>query len=382
MNRKEMKAKLAERDGLRCAVTGEPVESLDELEIDHLVPQSKGGTSDIDNLILVKPHVNRVVSDDERRRTRLLIQQLRQRQDELAKNEKDAFEREQAYRLQIESQKKELEDFRRALHRDQSEREAAYAKELDAHRQRLAQQEAQLIHHLRDSEKQFGTRLAALEEERAKLEAGIREKEVELKIAHEEFTKEKARYAAESVKRVQENATTYVSQALGALDSASKRYRAFSGYWSIGGVVALGAGIGVAAYFGMVGLAEPGGGKQLDWAHVVFYTFKGLLLIALFVALAKYCFVYSQSFMHEALKSTERKHAINFGQFYLESYGANADWTQIKEAFEHWNISPSSSFVRSNVEAFDPKVMDRIAQLVESVSKLKVAGDAGEKKRV
>lgn len=380
MNNKEIKAKLAARDGMRCAVTGEEVQSLDQLEIDHLIPQSKGGTNDLDNLILVKPLVNRAVSDDERRRTRLLIQQLRQRQDELAKNEKEAFEREQAYRKQIESQKKELEDFRRALHREQSEREAAYAKELDEHRKRLVAQEVQLVEHLRDSEKQFGRRLAALEDERAKLEAGIREKEVELQIAHEEFAKEKARYAEESLKRVQANATTYVTQALTALDSAANRYQSFSAYWSLGGVLALASGIGVAAYFGMVGLSEPNGGRQLDWAHVVFFTFKGLVLIGLFIALAKYCFVYSQSFMHEALKSTERKHAINFGQFYLESYGVNADWSQIKEAFEHWNISPSSSFVRSDAETFDPKVMDRIAQLVESVNKIKGAGASDEKK--
>lgn len=371
MNYKEVKTKLVERDGLRCSVTGEPAQSVDELEIEHLVPQSKGGTSELENLILVSPKVNRFVSDDERKRTRLLIQQLRQRQDELARNEKEAFEREQTYRLQIEAQKKELEDFRRALYREQSEREVTYAKDLDEQRKRLKKQETELFQHLQESEKQFASRLAALEIERTRLETGIREKETELQIANEEFAKEKARYAEDSLRRVRENATTYVTQALGALDFAAERYKALSGYWSLGGVVALLLGIVAAAYFGVVGLAVSNAGQQLDWAHVVFFTFKGLVLIGLFIALAKYCFVYSQAFMHEALKSTERKHAINFGQFYLESYGANADWTQIKEAFEHWNISPSSSFVRSDLEAFDPKVMDRISQFIESVSKFK-----------
>lgn len=60
----------------------------------------------------------------------------------------------------------------------------------------------------------------------------------------------------------------------------------------------------------------------------------------------------------------------NFGKFYLESYGANADWSQIKEAFEHWNNAPSSAFSNNDADKLDPKVMDRIAQLVESLGKI------------
>jgi hypothetical protein len=108
MNRDRKKAELVQRDGLRCAVSGESVQSLDELDIEQLTPISMGGTPDLENLILVKRGINRAISNDGTERTRLLLRQLRLRQEELAKNEKEAFDREHMYRSQIEAQKNEL----------------------------------------------------------------------------------------------------------------------------------------------------------------------------------------------------------------------------------------------------------------------------------
>lgn len=369
-NAKTTKQELAKRDGLRCAVTGEEVTSLDELEIDRLVPLSKGGTDELDNLILVRPNVNRLVSDDERRRTRLLIQQLRQRQEELATFERESFEREQAYRKQQDEQRKELEEFRHSLQRQQSERELVYSKELEQQRRHLQEQEAKLVAHMRSSETEFARRLADLEAQKAKLSVEIQEREALLQLSFEELEKEKLRYTEETRRQVETNAATYVNDALSSLENAAAKYRKSARNWSLAGVASLLLGAFVAAYFGLSGLNEGSGGKSLEWAHVVFFTFKGLILIGLLVALAKYCFVYSQSFMHESLKNSERKHAIKFGKFYLESYGANAEWAQIREAFEHWNIAPASAFSTNDADKFDPRVIDHVAQLVESLSKL------------
>ena len=74
--------------------------------------------------------------------------------------------------------------------------------------------------------------------------------------------------------------------------------------------------------------------------------------------------------MHESLKSSERQHAINFGKFYLESYGVDADWSQIKDAFEHWNISSNTAFCANSSDSFDPKNLESAASLIQAVSKL------------
>jgi len=55
---KKIKSELIKRDGLKCAITNELVESADELSVDYIIPRALGGTDDYNNLILVKKHIN------------------------------------------------------------------------------------------------------------------------------------------------------------------------------------------------------------------------------------------------------------------------------------------------------------------------------------
>lgn len=73
--------------------------------------------------------------------------------------------------------------------------------------------------------------------------------------------------------------------------------------------------------------------------------------------------------MREALKNADRRHAINFGKFYLESYGAAADWTQIKEAFEHWNITGDNAFSKSEESKLDVTTLEKVATAIEKIVK-------------
>lgn len=58
-----MKLELVKRDGLKCAITDEKVNSIEELDIDYIIPKSQGGTDDLNNLILVRSHINRKFSN-------------------------------------------------------------------------------------------------------------------------------------------------------------------------------------------------------------------------------------------------------------------------------------------------------------------------------
>ena len=69
--------------------------------------------------------------------------------------------------------------------------------------------------------------------------------------------------------------------------------------------------------------------------------------------------------MHESLKIGERAHAIRFGEFYLDTYGANAQWSEVKEAFAHWNISGQSAFSQAESDDVDPAVTGAASKLVE-----------------
>lgn len=80
----------------------------------------------------------------------------------------------------------------------------------------------------------------------------------------------------------------------------------------------------------------------------------------------------------EALKNADRRHAINFGKFYLESYGAAAEWTQIKEAFEHWNITGDNAFSKPEENKLDITAVDKLASSIEKFSKLTSTLDKGK----
>jgi hypothetical protein len=53
----EMKQKVIARDGLKCIYCGRTID-LDTLHIEHLMPRSKGGTEDLDNLTAACPICN------------------------------------------------------------------------------------------------------------------------------------------------------------------------------------------------------------------------------------------------------------------------------------------------------------------------------------
>lgn len=54
---------LIRRDGMLCQLCLEPMASVDDVTIDHITPQCRGGTDRLDNLRLVHPGCNRERGD-------------------------------------------------------------------------------------------------------------------------------------------------------------------------------------------------------------------------------------------------------------------------------------------------------------------------------
>jgi hypothetical protein len=59
----------------------------------------------------------------------------------------------------------------------------------------------------------------------------------------------------------------------------------------------------------------------------------------------------------KVLRNNNRHHAISFGQFYLKAFGDRADWADIKDAFQTWNIDMGSSFIGQSASDIDPQLM-------------------------
>jgi hypothetical protein len=86
------------------------------------------------------------------------------------------------------------------------------------------------------------------------------------------------------------------------------------------------------------------------------------------VALAKYAFTLGKSYMVEALRNADRRHAISFGEFYLKAFASQATWVEVKDAFQHWNIDRGSHFLSQDVREFDPQLVDTLAGLFRAIA--------------
>jgi hypothetical protein len=358
----EIKKKLIERDGLRCSVTGEKFDNPDDLSIEHLKPVSKGGTFDLDNLVLVSRKVNASISDNDIYRTKLLIEQLEKRQEELNIREKETFDRENSYRSELDKQKAQLEEYRNRLKHEQHEKENFLSKEMEE-RKRLYEQQANKLAEQTE-------RLTIERSESEKLRQALINQKKELQLSFEEVEKDKERYREENRAKIEKKSNDYVNEALGVLKVKEEQYHNISRGWAVAGALSIAFGIAIISFLGVKGFQILELKESVEWSFLFLVSLKGLIVVGLFIALAKYSFTFSQSYMHESLKNSERRHAINFGKFYLESYGADAEWGQVKEAFEHWNISSSTAFSSNKSDSFDPKVLENVASLVDSVGKL------------
>ncbi|MEY8216015.1 MAG: hypothetical protein RPR97_16215, partial [Colwellia sp.] len=227
--------------------------------------------------------------------------------------------------------------------------------------------EKSLTERQKEFELSYQNRQVEINELRHHLKQQIVEREADALSMKEDLEREKQKYDEENRKKIERTSTDYVSEAIELLGKKESEFHSRSKSWA-----AIGAGslIGGALFFGyvtvtsFVSIPDP-----VTWQFITFSVFKGLIAVILFAALAKYSLVFSNSYMREALKNADRRHAINFGKFYLETHGASADWEQIKEAFEHWNITGENAFSKTTDANLDVTAIDKLASALEKLGK-------------
>lgn len=196
-------------------------------------------------------------------------------------------------------------------------------------------------------------------------EIAVREQKIEQTLL--ELQQEKERYNAESRERLERTSKDYVSDALRLLESKERQFQSTSKYWAALGALSLITGLG---FFGYVTLTTVvTSTRDVSWEYIAFAITKGVIAIALLAGLARYAYLFSNAYMREALKNADRRHAINFGKFYLESYGAAAEWSEVRDAFANWNTTGSNAFTNTDEAKLDISALEKATSLIESVSK-------------
>lgn len=269
----------------------------------------------------------------------------------------------------IAKQQYDLEENRKKLKNEFLEKERSFQREIERREKLIAEKEEGFTRRQRDMEAHLAFSIRENDELKSKLMNEISSKESELSKARHELEQEKERYREESRKQIESKSQSYVNSALTSLQEKEDGFHAISKAWSVIGALSITFGIFfviVATFWGADSFHNGGG---FSWSYFTYVTFRGLIVLTMFIALARYAFIFSNSYMHESLKNGERRHAINFGKFYLEVYGADASWSDIKEAFEHWNIDSKNAFTKKQSADFDPNLLEKTASLSAELTK-------------
>ncbi|MBR1328961.1 MULTISPECIES: toll/interleukin-1 receptor domain-containing protein [Bradyrhizobium] len=168
--------------------------------------------------------------------------------------------------------------------------------------------------------------------------------------------------AAEVAKRIEINAASYIDDAVLSQSNAEARNRVMGIIWYVAGFISLLSGIAFAAF----ALAHGDANRPTEWTDLAVATLKGVVVIGLLAACARYAFSLGKSYVSEALKCSDRIHAIAFGKFYLQAYGDKATWVELKEVFQHWNIDRTSTFSSLDTAQIDPQILSLLGDVVKT----------------
>lgn len=222
----------------------------------------------------------------------------------------------------------------------------------------------------REVESRYSDLLKSAELERRLLQA--KEFELQQKIVKLEESQSK-----QVQQRIETKVPEYVAAAVRLLEDREAIYRKKAANWSIqGSAVLLTAIVGTAA-LSLYGVHFGPALVDLSWQALLFVSFKGLVVLGVLGLWAKHAYTISNAYMHEAIKRSDRAHAINFGKLYLEIYGNAVERKELIDIFENWNISSDSAFSKANPSGFDPAVLDRLGDMLKTI-KLSKGERSGE----
>lgn len=174
----------------------------------------------------------------------------------------------------------------------------------------------------------------------------------------------KAERQSEVHKLIEVSAADFVQKSLQELRERETSYRRLAYIWYGAAYLTLVGSAGFGVYRAL--LINP---ETKDWLALVELAISGVIVLGLLIALAKYAFTLGKSFMVEALRNADRRHAISFGEFYLRAFGADAKWADVKDAFQNWNIDKGSYFIGQSPAEFDPQIYAVAVEVAKNFSK-------------
>lgn len=214
-------------------------------------------------------------------------------------------------------------------------------------------------------------RLASLEDAIAKRQSSLDAREKQLALRLTEFEEANRRQVQQ---KIEAKVPEFVTAALKVLEDRELNYRRKAAQWTTHGTIVLLVAIAATVGLSIFGYGMTTSIKDISWQAMFFVSFKGLVVLGVLGLWAKHAFTISNAYMHEAIKRSDRAHAITFGKLYLEIYGNTVDRKELLDIFENWNITSESAFSKANPATFEPEVLAKLGDFLKLSERGKSAG--------
>ena len=267
---------------------------------------------------------------------------------------------------ELKDQQRKYERLEKSLINLQKEMEARQKREQELHEQ--LEETENRAHQREQDQRQVAAKLE-IERERFNREKNVATEQLAKQI--NTFEEEKARYTQESKEKLEENTSAFVEEILTNLNKKEDRLSRIS-FWSaiFGGVVL------IAGLFSLIYLSFRSdiiALNQMSWPQIVYFAAKGAVIAGVIGVISRYSYVFSSEYQREALRVADKSHAIKFGQLYVETYGAAADWDRVKDAFANWHGANETSDQNSNEGKISATTenSEELSKALELISTLK-----------
>lgn len=177
--------------------------------------------------------------------------------------------------------------------------------------------------------------------------------------AHDEKIKQDEQERRKSEEKVKTGLSKYIEDVFVNLKESEKRNKRFAFWLYLVSILSLIATIIIAIVF-----VVNKNWQTANIEYMIAYGVACLFIIVILISLSKLLFTLAKSFMVEAIRCSDRIHAISFGKFFLDAYGTEASREEVLKAFSSWNIdNGSTSFRNQSGEDYDPKILEKISAL-------------------
>lgn len=156
------------------------------------------------------------------------------------------------------------------------------------------------------------------------------------------------------------------------LELRSRRYLLASIILYVVGGIVLTIGVGFGIYRAELisdgeFMKDSGSEISVLWMMLIEYSLVNLVALGLLVGASRYAFVLGRTCMQESMRLSDRRHAISFGQLYLQTrVGGDFEWLELKDVFQNWNMSAGEGYPHIGADEYDPKTASQLAELVRT----------------